>query len=67
MSREITSIACGRLLPICPKKRSAAFAVVAFGAPDDLAADVVGDQREVAVLPPQADFIDGAFILHLRQ
>src|SRR5205823_11073755 len=31
---------------------------VALGAPHDLAADVVGDQREVAVLPSPADLVD---------
>ena len=37
------------------------------GAPHDLPAPVVGDEREVVVLLLPRHLVDGAFILHLRQ
>jgi hypothetical protein len=58
MSSEITSIAWERLRPSWRKEPVRRAAVVAFAAPHDLAADVVGDQREVVVLALPADLID---------
>lgn len=39
----------------------------ALGAPHDLAAAVVGDQRQVAMAAAPRDLVDGVFIVILRQ
>jgi hypothetical protein len=58
MSSEITSIMCDREGPSSVKNQSAAGPVVALGAPHDLAAGVVADQREGAELASPADLVN---------